>query len=219
MQWPNVFSSGIINQSTVQKLISLYARSDNWHNLDYKTSNLGYGYIHYSMIRNLQPDRVLCIGSKYGFIPAICALACRDNQKGIVDFVDPGYDFHSSDPHHAGGVGLWKKIDPHKYFRPFGLNQYLTLHLTTSKQYSVDHKHYHFQYIHIDGDHTTKGVKTDFDLFWPKLESPGFMAFHDIYTQGYPDVQVSKFWQKLKDLYPAIEFPGDSGLGLIQKVN
>ena len=40
-----------------------------------------------------------------------------------------------------------------------------------------------FDFIYIDGDHTTVGVLLDAELSWPKLKSGGIMAFDD-YTWG-----------------------------------
>ena len=53
---------------------------------------LGFGSLHYALIRNLRPRRVLVIGSRYGFVPAIAGLALRANGGGTVDFVDANYD-------------------------------------------------------------------------------------------------------------------------------
>jgi predicted O-methyltransferase YrrM len=40
-----------------------------------------------------------------------------------------------------------------------------------------------FDFIYIDGDHTTIGVLLDAELSWPKLKSGGILAFDD-YTWG-----------------------------------
>ena len=36
-----------------------------------------------------------------------------------------------------------------------------------------------FDMIFVDGDHTYKGVKQDYEDWWPKLEVGGIMLFHD----------------------------------------
>lgn len=48
-----------------------------------------------------------------------------------------------------------------------------------------------FDFIWIDGDHTYKGVKRDFDEWFPLLENQGYLALHDVFPnvegfQGYP---------------------------------
>jgi hypothetical protein len=46
----------------------------------------------------MRPKRVLCVGSRYGYIPAICAYACKENNYGVVDFVDAGFDEDKQEP-------------------------------------------------------------------------------------------------------------------------
>lgn len=209
-----------INQEYVAKFIKQYAKTDNWHNLDPATGSLGYGWIHYSLIRNLKPKRVLCIGSRYGFIPAICALACKDNQGGVVDFVDAGYDQNIGEQNHWGGVGLWRKINKNDYFKPFGLSPFINLHVMTSIKYAKKYPKRKYDYIHLDGDHSYLGVKTDYNLFYPQLTKGGFIALHDICTKrlGGLDYGVGKFWQELKMKHSHTSEFGDlCGLGIVQK--
>ena len=64
------------------------------HNAHAPTMSLGFGLLHYALVRNLRCRRVLVVGSQRGFVPAVCGVACRDQGFGSVDFVDAGY----SDP-------------------------------------------------------------------------------------------------------------------------
>lgn len=215
----------IFNLNSIKQLIKIYAKKDIWHQQDIKTGNLGYGWIHYSLIRNLKPKRVLCIGSRYGYIPAICAIACRDNKFGVVDFVDAGFDMsdYSGAGEHWGGVGFWKKCNPKKYFGKFKIEKYINLHVMTSQEFAKKFSKNRYDYIHIDGDHSFNGVQSDYRLFWPKLNKNGFMAFHDIAS---PDKDgnvygTRDFWQKFKKQNIkniSLEFNQDPGLGIIQKV-
>lgn len=218
--WP---SWEIINKNTVKEFIKLYARDDNWHKVDKKTGSFGYGWVHYSLIRLIRPKKVLCIGSKWGFIPAVCALACRENGRGRVDFVDAGFDMGDYDGpgEHWGGVGWWKKCDPDKYFGKFGLEKNIKLLVMTSQNYAKKNPKEKFGYVHIDGDHSYKGVKSDFEMFWPRVEKGGFLAIHDI---GSPDKDgniygTRKLWQEIKKSgkYKLIEMNEDPGVGIIQK--
>ena len=204
------------------QLIKYFAREDNWHKVDLKTGNLGYGWIHYGLIRLLRPENVLCIGSKWGFIPAVCAMACKDNKFGVVDFIDAGFDIndYSGPGEHWGGVGWWKKCDPKKYFGKFGLDKYINLYVMTTKEYTKKNKKKFYGYIHIDGDHSYDGVKFDFQTFWPKLEKGGYLAIHDI---GSPDLDGNKygtrrFWKEISKKYRVcFERLEDPGVGIIQK--
>ena len=214
----------IFNSVGVKRVINFYARGDVWHNQEKKTGNLGYGWIHYALIRNFKPKNVLCIGSRYGFVPTVCAIACRDNKFGKVDFVDAGMDMNEVGKvagNHWGGVGFWKKCNPKKYFGKFGLQNSIDLYVLTTKDFAKKYPKKKYDYIHVDGDHSYEGVKLDFDLFWPKLNKGGFMAFHDIAS---PDKDgnvygTRDFWAELKKKYKVtFEFNKDPGLGIIQKL-
>jgi len=217
------FQNSLFLNRTIKTFIKTYARKDNWHHLDIKNGNLGYGWIHYALIRNLKPKRVLCIGSKYGYIPAVCAIACKDNKFGKVDFVDAGLDINdfNGPGAHWGGVGFWKKCNPKKYFGKFGLENYIDLNVMTSEKFAKKFPKQKYDYIHIDGDHSYNGVKKDFDLFWPKLNKSGFLAIHDIASQD-KDGNVygpRDFWKELKgNKKNVFEFNQDPGLGIIQKL-
>ena len=207
-----------INKYAVRRLIKYYG-GDSGHFINKDSGNLGYGFIHYAFIRNLKPKKVLCIGSGYGFIPAICALACRDNQFGQIDFVDAGYD--EEHPQSWSGVGFWRKSNPQRHFSLLGLGDWVNTYIMTSEEFSQKFPKNKYGYIHIDGDHSYKGVKKDFELFWPRLEKGGLMAFHDVVVKNWGKLKnfgVWQLWRELK-LDSKIIFPNppESGLGIIQK--
>ena len=214
--------SGLFSPRVAKKLIKYYG-GNSGHNLDWSRGELGYGLIHYALISNLRPKRVLCIGSTKGFIPAICALSCKDNKKGHVDFVDAGYD--KRHPNHWGGIGFWKKVDTKKHFKYLGLSHWITTHVMTSEEFASMGAERIWQYIYIDADHSYRGVKKDYKLFWPRLEKGGFMVFHDVLLKKHPkhkNFGVWKFWQELpNDNKITIPFTHSkvlpSGLGILQK--
>ena len=215
----------LISAGNIRRFIDRYAKKDNWHNIDKTTANLGYGWIHYGLIRNLRPRRVLVIGSRYGFIPAVCALACRDEGTGIVDFVDAGYDYvNEKQKSHWGGVGFWKKADIKKHFGFFNLNQHIRTYVMTSKKFYRRYPRRRWGYINLDGDHSYKGVKYDFERCWPRLGNGGFISLHDIYTKrtekfGDWEYGVYRYWEEIKRKYPnTLEFAGECGLGLLPKL-
>lgn len=219
----NIWPKELLNKREIEEFINLYARDDNWHHLDKKNGGLGYGWIHYSLIRVKQPQKILCIGSKWGYIPAVCALACKDNQKGRVDFVDAGYDiddFAGPDVH-WGGVGWWKKCNPKTYFGKFGLDKYLRLWVMKSNEFHKKFSKEKYGFVHIDGDHSYSGVKKDFEMFWPRVERGGFLAMHDIHTPDHDGniYGTREFWQELKDSgkYQLMEIAENPGVGIIQK--
>jgi len=192
-----------------------HARGHN-HN-SYENNSLGFGFIHYSLIRNIRPKNILVVGSQRGFVPAICALACKHEKKGHVHFVDAGYSLKH--PHSWGGIGVWKTVTS-DYWEPLGIEDYISLYCMTTEKFEkkIEGMNSIFEYIYIDGDHSYKGIKRDFNLFWKYLK--GYMTFHDISINKLTDwgkCGVKKFWKEIAPKYKSINIPTDCGLGIIQK--
>ena len=211
------YRSTLFNQEVASFLIRRYY-GYHGHQTNSKTANLGYGFLHYSYINLLKPERVLCVGSLKGFIPALCALACKDNHKGTVDFVDAG--FAADDENDWGGQGVWQNCNPNQYFKPFGINQHLKLHVMTSAEFAQKFEDRKFEYIYIDADHSYEGVKKDYQTFWPRLTSGGMISFHDINMKGLHHGQefgVWKLWQELENKNKFSFINGHDSVGFIQK--
>jgi len=212
-----------------KRIVDHYGADYYWdnqksQNLDKKHFNLGYGYIHYAMVRSQRPRRVLCIGSMYGFIPYMLARACMENKRGHVDFVDASYDINN--PKHKGihnyGQGFWKKTEIGKHFSYLLSNKYISTYVMTSESFAKKYKR-KYDYICLDGDHTYKGARKDFRLFWPKLNKEGFLCFHDIHFREVSKgihFEYWKIWDELKKKYKfKFELSNHySGLGFIQKI-
>lgn len=202
-----------------QKLIAIY---DGYmgHNASYNKAFIGLGLIHYSIIRNARPKNILCIGSRKGFIPATMAMACKENKYGKVDFVDAGYGDESPEKNWTG-IGFWKKEDLNSHFGKIEVNNYINSFIMTTKEFAKKFPKKKFDYIYIDGDHSYKGVKSDYKLFWPRLNKKGFMTFHDISvtgTQPEGEYGVKRFWNEIR-AKNRLEFSFvGSGLGIIQKI-
>jgi hypothetical protein len=49
------------------------------------SATLGFGAIHYSLVINLKPRRLLVIGSRHGYIPATMAIGLRVLGAGSLD--------------------------------------------------------------------------------------------------------------------------------------
>jgi hypothetical protein len=214
----NFFCPQLFHKSLAKSIIDYY-NGDDGHQTNPDTGDLGFGYIHYALIKNIKPKSILCIGSRKGFIPAICALACKDNKMGHVDFVDAGLD--ESNKNSWTGIGWWKKINPDKHFSYLGVNPYISTYVMTTEKFSRTHSKRTYDYIYVDGDHSYKGVKLDYQLFWPQLTKHGFMVFHDVFVRhthlGY--FGVWRLWKELKSKNKIIfPFPKNSGLGIIQKL-
>ena len=134
------------NDSNINLLMQHFRADESGHQANIASNDLGYGWIHYGLIRQIKPMHVLCIGSRHGYIPAICAQACKDNNKGSVDFVDAGYG--KGDKNHWTGVGYWKTKKGKGIFNKHGLKKYITNHITTTSQFAKTNK-IMYDYIYI----------------------------------------------------------------------
>lgn len=212
------YVSDLINRATANFMIR-YFNGTIGHEVDLNRGFLGFGLMHYSFISLMRPKRILCIGSQKGFIPAICAMACKDNNSGHVDFVDAGKK--QTDMNSWGGIGFWKKQSPQKHFFPYNLNKFITTYVMTSQAFSGQYSKRRYGYIYIDGDHSYEGVKNDYQKFWPKLTKHGIMSFHDITLYGnYKNNEfgVSKFWKEISVKSSISIISRQNGVGFLQKV-
>lgn len=214
----------LVCKDSVAKIFRVLVRGDNWHNFDFEKYNLGFGWIYYGLIRNLKPKKVLCIGSRWGFVPAICAMGCRDNGFGVVDFVDAGFSQENeSQGNHWGGMGWWKVCNKDAYFGKFDIEDYIRLHVVTTEKFLEEEagKNIRYEYIFIDGDHSYEGVKYDYENFWPRLKKGGVMLIHDINTKDLGGLKygVGRLWKEIKEsrVGQAFEFEGECGVGIIRK--
>jgi predicted O-methyltransferase YrrM len=211
--------NSLVNKDRITDLMVAFGADEYGHECSTQNANLGYGWIHYGLIRQQKPKRILCIGSRHGYIPAILAQACKDNDFGSVDFVDAGFD--SDNEGGWTGVGYWKTREGKNCFNNFGLDNYITLFIITTLEFSKRYPDRVYDYIYIDGDHSFKGVALDFKLFLPRLTKGGYMIFHDICVKEKKpegNYGVWKLWEKLEKQFKGIKinYPG-SGLGIIQK--
>ena len=78
--------------------------------------------------------------------------------------------------------------------------------------------------LFIDGDHSYKGVKNDWEMYSPLVSKGGIIAFHDVcFHKYFPTCQVDKLWNEIKTS-KSLEFidPKDKtwgGIGVIEFEN
>ncbi|MCK4623658.1 MAG: class I SAM-dependent methyltransferase [Desulfuromonadales bacterium] len=68
--------------------------------------------------------------------------------------------------------------------------------------------------LHIDGFHTYKAVKHDFDSWLPKMSDKGVIVLHDTCVREN-DFGVWKLWKEISGEYPSYEFTYGHGLGIV----
>ncbi len=207
------------NDLIVRELMESFRADEMGHQAKTSGADLGYGWIHYSFVRTIKPQNILCIGSRHGYIPAVLAQACKDNKKGHVDFVDPGYG--PENKNHWTGVGYWKTKSGKRSFKKFGLEEFITLYVMTSAEFAEKRRKLAYEYIYIDGDHSYQGVKYDYEVFWPMLKNRGFMVFHDIFVKGMMSegkYGTNELWTEISGKNAIDLHLKGSGLGIVQKV-
>ncbi|HVU02371.1 MAG TPA: class I SAM-dependent methyltransferase [Polyangiaceae bacterium] len=70
--------------------------------------------------------------------------------------------------------------------------------------------------LHIDGYHTYDAVRSDFELFYPKVKPGGIVLFHDIAARLL-DFGAWRFWSELETSHETFWFKHGFGLGVLRK--
>ncbi len=150
-------------------------------------SGLGNGaQLLYSMVRLIQPEVVVEIGSARGKSTCCLALACKDNGRGKVYAIDPHMKNPWSD-HQTTGDNLEFLLGKVK---AYGLQDQVEVIRAISPDAAKGWNR-PIDLIFIDGDHTYEGVKADFELFQPFFSEKALVVFHDT-TWNYSD------WEKTR---------------------
>lgn len=99
--------------------------------------------------------------------------------------------------------------------------------LNPKKEFESTNKFKQLDFLFIDGDHSHKGVKQDFEMYSHFVKKGGCIAFHDIIISDRHherDVYVGEFWNEIKndERFGSFEFIGDpnqdwAGIGVLIK--
>lgn len=191
--------------------------------------------MHYTMVKNFRPKRILCVGSMYGYIPYMLAKACMENHTGHVDFIDAAFDLYDEKykTSHYFGQGFWKKTNGKQHFSYLLDPATISVHVMTLEDYLKSH-HHTYEYVYLDGDHSYAGLIRDIKLVWPSIRQGGLLCLHDIEfdfkkslnnvdTDFRKKVQfvtfgVEQIWNKFEKMqYKMPILNGYSGIGYIYK--
>jgi predicted O-methyltransferase YrrM len=156
----------------------------------------------FAIIEELQPKYVCEIGTfKGGTLYLWCEAARRDAVLVAVDYL-------------IGPILHPFSLRRRWFYQNFKKDACQTIHclagdshrretFDTVKRSLLNEK---LDFLFIDGDHSYKGVKRDFELYLPLVREGGIIAFHDILPrEECPEIQVYKFWQEIKRQYDSQE--------------
>jgi hypothetical protein len=183
----------ILNQSYIRDFITTNNGTDvpyRWTHGSTK-EHLGDGLLVYSIVQHMRAKTCVVIGSGGGFIPRIITQARYDlYQQGIFE---GNSDFNWGDigstylVDACNGIGGENDLeDETSFFRE-------KFHPRFIKDTS-ENAYYNFfvkqdikiDLLFIDGDHSYKGVKLDFDLYSTLLSDKGVILIHDT-DKSYSD--------------------------------
>jgi len=205
------------DQSVLSKLKEAFApdgAAEREHNA--RPDSAGFGLIHYSLVTNLRPEKVLVIGSRHGYVPSMLALALKANGFGTIDFVDANYsDVKDGEQIAFGGVENWHG-DAAEKFACFGLREVIHIHIQRSSEFfaNCDTK---YGYIYLDGNHSYEGCRYDFEQSLAIAEPGALIVLHDV-AVVQPTFGVNRLFTELEEnLNNKILIPAWPGLGIIQR--
>jgi len=148
-----------------------------------------FALLIYEVITESKPEIIFEIGVCKGYSTNTILSALKENKKGMLYSCDVR-DRNSSVPDDLKGHWNFKQISSTNY----------------SKEWKLP-----IDILIIDGDHSYKGAKEDFENYIKFVKKGGYIFFHDtISWEG-----SKRYFQEIK--YPKIHFPWVDGLGLIQK--
>jgi hypothetical protein len=178
-------------------------------------ASLGFGAIHYAFVVNLRPRRVLAIGSRHGYVPAVIALALKFNGGGTLDFVDANYSDAADGFGVAyGGVGNWAG-DASQRFAALDLCEHVQVHVKRSSDFFASCTAT-YGYIYLDGNHSYEGLRYDFEQSVARADASAIIALHDVSVTD-PEFGVGRLFDELDEArYGKLALAVWPGLGLVQ---
>jgi predicted O-methyltransferase YrrM len=175
-------------------------------------------WLLYGLARSLKPEICVEIGSARGKSACAVGLALRRNGRGRLYAIDPHCATEWNDTQSVETLPIITEN-----LRKAGVTDVVEVVRKTSTEAARHWKH-KIDLIFIDGDHSYEGVKRDWELFLPHLNTFGVVAFHDTLWDLKPDPKFSRadmgvprFVNELRSTgYPVITIGQDYGVSLVQ---
>jgi len=170
----------------------------------------GHKYFAYDLVANLEPKRIVELGTHKGTSLFSFCQAAMDYSLGTeIVAVDT---WKGDDQAGFYDEGIFREVLDLK--NTFYLKVNVKLSRKLFDEAVFDFENSSIDLLHIDGLHTYEAVKHDFENWLPKVNDDGIVIFHDIEV-GEGHFGVYKFWESLKEQYCTIEFYHSFGLGVL----
>lgn len=174
------------------------------------TSNapyLGGGMLYYGIVQTNLSKVAVVIGSGGGFVPKIVAQSQRD--AAIADaytyYIDADINVTNTLTGQVYGMPSLDKIHLDDNLYLLKMRSSYAAKIFAKEGIKID-------YLHIDGDHSVKGILEDWNFYYPLLAKNAVVTFHDY--SSVPDVKeaLKKIKQQCPDIQ-LITFP-HAGAGI-----
>jgi predicted O-methyltransferase YrrM len=181
-------------------------------NVDQISAWVGHKYFIYDFIRNVKPKVITELGTHYGASFFSMCQAVKDEK---LDSKLYAVDTWKGDKH----TGFYDKTvfaEVAKIKNTCYKNLKIQLLRKTFNQAASNFKEKSIDLLHIDGLHTYKAVRHDFDNWFNKVTENGVIILHDTHEKQ-DDFEVFKLWKELKEKFKTLEFRHSHGLGILFK--
>lgn len=177
---------------------------------DYDWPWAGHKFFIYDFIINTEPKIIVELGTQRGTSLFSMAQAVKD---GHLSTQLNAIDTWKGDKHTGPYTETYLQ-DVTRMQQIFYSSLNIRLIRNTFDEAVKMFKDHTISLLHIDGLHTYKAVKHDYETWLQKVKFDGVIVFHDI-SEKKDDFGVYKLWEKLKRKYKHIEFVHSHGLGII----
>jgi predicted O-methyltransferase YrrM len=217
------------NKNIINKIIAKKILSENKFKTEEDYLKFSYEYLDLmqekyeikellKIVKNKKPKIILEIGSARGGTLFLFSKYASKNAT-IISVDLPGGEFGGG--YSKSRIPIFEKfIEKEQKIELIRNNS----HLKNTKNKVLEIlKNKKIDFLFIDGDHTYKGVKTDFNLYSQLVSKGGIIALHDIAKHPKEtNCQVDKFWNEIKKKHPHKEIildknQGWAGIGVIFK--
>lgn len=172
----------------------------------------GHKYFAYDLIRFLSPVKIVELGTHLGCSLFAFSQAVKDGKlRTSIDAIDTWKGDKHSGQYGEIILNRVKEIKEEEYSQVD-----INLIRTTFNKARATYKNKSINLLHIDGLHSYKAVKHDFDCWINNVKDDGVILLHDISVKEW-GFGVHKFWHEIKQHYKTLEFNHSYGLGVIFK--